>query len=246
LRIADLASRLPSEISGGQQQRVALARALARDPHALLLDEPFSAVDAPTRQNLYEALSELREAVSLPIVLVTHDLNEAIRLGDRITVIDHGKSLQTSDPHHLLDKPRNARVAELVGSPNLFEGLYDEGRLSWGKRGLILSVKDKGKIKKPTEVAWVIPSHSIEIVDSEEQANSYKNNLIDCQVSRVRQLGQIAVVYWQVKDCDDQIIWQASASELRRLGIEVGAQKKIYLDPEQIHIMPIKFHLKNT
>lgn len=246
LRIADLANRLPHQISGGQQQRVALARALARDPHALLLDEPFSAVDAPTRQNLYEALSELRQAVSLPIILVTHDLNEAIRLGDQITVIDQGKSLQTSDPHHLLDKPRNARVAELVGSPNLFEGLYDQGRLSWGKRGLSLSIKDKGKIKKPTEVAWVIPSHSIEILNSEEQVDTCKINLIDCTVARVRQLGQIAVVYWQVNDCDDQIVWQASSSELRRLGIEVGAQKKIYLDPEQIHIMPIKFHLKNT
>jgi len=173
-------------------------------------------------------------------------LNEAIRLGDQITVIDHGKSLQTSDPHHLIDKPRNARVAELVGSPNLFEGLYEQGRLSWGQQGLQLSVKDKGKIKKPTEVAWVIPSHSIEVLDSDEEANSYKINLIDCEVSRVRQLGQMAVVYWQVKDCDDHIIWQASSSELRRLGIEVGAQKKIYLDPEQIHIMPIKFHLKNT
>ena len=118
-----MANRYPHEISGGQQQRVALARSLARDPKLLLLDEPFSAVDAPTRQNLYEALSELRQAVSLPIILVTHDLNEAIRLGDKITVIDNGTSLQTSPPQQLLDKPRNARVAELVGSPNLFKGI---------------------------------------------------------------------------------------------------------------------------
>jgi molybdate transport system ATP-binding protein len=245
LRIADLANRYPHEISGGQQQRVALARALARDPQALLLDEPFSAVDAPTRQNLYEALSELRQAVSLPIVLVTHDLNEAIRLGDRITVIDNGKSLQTSTPQHLLDKPRNARVAALVGSPNLFEGVFENGQLSWGNRGLNLSIKDKGKIKKPTEVAWVIPSHSIEVLDDLTATDSCKINLIDCQVARVRQLGQIAVVYWQVKNCDDQIIWQASSSELRRLGIAMGVEKKIYLDPEQIHIMPIKFHLNH-
>ena len=245
LRIADLADRLPHQISGGQQQRVALARALARDPQALLLDEPFSAVDAPTRQNLYEALSELRQAVSLPIVLVTHDLNEAIRLGDRITVIDNGKSLQTSTPHHLLDKPRNARVAALVGSPNLFEGVFEKGQLSWGQSGLTLEVKDKGKIKKPTEVAWVIPSHSIEVLDHVTPTDSCKINLIDCQVSRVRQLGQIAVVYWQVKNCKDQIIWQASSSELRRLGIAVGVEKKIYLDPQQIHIMPIKFHLNH-
>jgi molybdate transport system ATP-binding protein len=245
LRISDLAHRYPHQISGGQQQRVALARALARDPQALLLDEPFSAVDAPTRQNLYEALSELRQAVSLPIVLVTHDLNEAVRLGDHITVIDNGKSLQTSTPQHLLDKPRNARVAALVGSPNLFEGVFENGQLTWGQRGLSLSIKDKGKIKKPTEVAWVIPSHSIEILDTSVTSDSCKINLIDCQVSRVRQLGQIAVVYWQVKQCDDQIIWQASSSELRRLGIAVGVEKKIYLDPEQIHIMPIKFHLNN-
>jgi len=239
LRIADLADRYPHEISGGQQQRVALARALARDPQVLLLDEPFSAVDAPTRQNLYEALSELRQAVSLPIILVTHDLNEAIRLGDKITVIDNGVSLQTSAPQQLLDKPRNARVAELVGSPNLFQGVFESGTLSWGHAGLKLLVKDKGKIKKPTDVAWVIPSHSIEVISSEQDINSYKNNLIDCEVIRVRQLGQIAVVYWQVKGCDDQIVWQASANELRRLGITVGAHKKIYLDSDQIHIMPI-------
>ena len=239
LRIADLANRYPHEISGGQQQRVALARALARDPQVLLLDEPFSAVDAPTRQNLYEALSELRQAVSLPIILVTHDLNEAIRLGDKITVIDNGTSLQTSPPQQLLDKPRNARVAELVGSPNLFKGIFNAGQLSWGNKNLQLTVKDKGKIKKEIEVAWVIPSHSIEVVDDKQNTNSYKNNLIDCEVIRVRQLGQIAVVYWQVTECDDQIVWQASANELRRLGIVVGANKKIYLDPDQIHIMPV-------
>ncbi|MFM8761067.1 MAG: ABC transporter ATP-binding protein [Polynucleobacter victoriensis] len=239
LRIADLANRYPHEISGGQQQRVALARALARDPKLLLLDEPFSAVDAPTRQNLYEALSELRQAVSLPIILVTHDLNEAIRLGDKITVIDNGVSLQTSAPQQLLDKPRNARVAELVGSPNLFRGIFESGVLSWGQAGLKLFVKDKGKIKKPTDVAWVIPSHSIEVINSDQDTHSYKNNLIDCEVIRVRQLGQIAVIYWQVKGCDDQIVWQASSNELKRLGITVGAHKKIYLDPDQIHIMPI-------
>jgi molybdate transport system ATP-binding protein len=239
LRIADLANRYPHEISGGQQQRVALARALARDPKLLLLDEPFSAVDAPTRQNLYEALSELRQAVSLPIILVTHDLNEAIRLGDKITVIDNGTSLQTSSPQQLLDKPRNARVAELVGSPNLFHGIFELGTLSWGSGDLKLSVKDKGKIKNPTDVAWVIPSHSIEVIHTDQDAHSYKNNLIDCEVIRVRQLGQIAVIYWQVKGCDDQIVWQASSNELRRLGIKVGVHKKIYLDPDQIHIMPI-------
>ena len=241
LGVASLANRYPSEISGGQQQRVALARALIRQPDVLLLDEPFSAVDAPTRQKLYESISELRQMISLPILLVTHDLNEAVRLADQITVIDAGLSLQTAAPQHLLDKPRNARIAELVGSPNLFHGEFDRGRLCWANSAIELITTDKGKIKNKTAVAWTIPSHSIEIVEP-SQADTYANNLIDCRTVKVRQLGQVAVVYWQVVGSEDELVWQASASELRRLRIEQGSLQKIYLNPHSIHIMPIYGH----
>ena len=75
--ISELAKRMPNQLSGGQQQRVALARALARQPKILLLDEPFSAIDAPTRQSLYKTLADLRKDLNIPILLVTHDLREA-------------------------------------------------------------------------------------------------------------------------------------------------------------------------
>ena len=88
LGLDGLEHRLPSELSGGQQQRVALARALARNPAVLLLDEPFSAVDAPSRTRLYRELANLRSSVSTPMVLVTHDLNEARRLADRVVILD--------------------------------------------------------------------------------------------------------------------------------------------------------------
>ena len=241
LGVASLANRYPSQISGGQQQRVALARALIRQPDVLLLDEPFSAVDAPTRQKLYESISELRQMINLPILLVTHDLNEAVRLADQITVIDAGLSLQTAAPQHLLDKPRNARIAELVGSPNLFHGEFDKGRLLWANSAIELITTDKGKIKNKTAVAWTIPSHSIEIVEP-TQVHTYAKNLIDCKTVKVRQLGQVAVVYWQVIGSEDELVWQASASELRRLGIQQGSLQKIYLNPNSIHIMPIYGH----
>ena len=241
LGVASLANRHPSQISGGQQQRVALARALIREPDVLLLDEPFSAVDAPTRQKLYESISELRQMINLPILLVTHDLNEAVRLADQITVIDSGHSLQTAPPQRLLDKPRNARIAELVGSPNLFHGEFEKGRLHWAHSTIELVTTDKGKIKNRTEVAWTIPSHSIEIVES-AQAHTYANNLIDCKTVKIRQLGQVAVVYWQVVGSEDELVWQASASELRRLGIAEGNLQTIYLNPNSIHIMPIYGH----
>ncbi|HQR19692.1 MAG TPA: molybdenum ABC transporter ATP-binding protein [Burkholderiaceae bacterium] len=109
MRLEELADRRPAQMSGGQRQRVALARALAREPQALLLDEPFSAVDQAARQDLYQELAELRSGLAIPIVLVTHDLQEAQRLADRLVVIDRGKVLAAGDIDDLLARPEIAR-----------------------------------------------------------------------------------------------------------------------------------------
>lgn len=116
--------RKPSQLSGGQQQRVALARALAREPGVLLLDEPFSAVDQLSRQGLYELLAELKQELLIPIVLVTHDLQEARLLADQIAVMDGGKILQQADPMQVYRAPVSARVADLVGIRNRFHGRW--------------------------------------------------------------------------------------------------------------------------
>jgi len=116
--------RRPAELSGGQQQRVAMARALARQPRLLLLDEPFAAVDQMTRQGLYRLLADLRRELAIPIVLVTHDLHEARLLADRLVVLDQGRVLQEGTPEAIHRAPRNARVADLVGLQNRFEGVW--------------------------------------------------------------------------------------------------------------------------
>ncbi len=116
--------RRPAELSGGQQQRVAMARALARQPRLLLLDEPFAAVDQMTRQGLYRLLADLRRELAIPIVLVTHDLHEARLLADRLVVLDQGRVLQEGSPAAIHRAPRNARVADLVGLQNRFEGVW--------------------------------------------------------------------------------------------------------------------------
>jgi molybdate transport system ATP-binding protein len=110
-----LHQRRPSELSGGQQQRVALARALARQPQVLLLDEPFSAVDQPTRQGLYTVLAELRRRLNIPMVLVTHDLREARLLADKLVVMDEGRILQSGTPYEIDQAPCSQRVTDLVG-----------------------------------------------------------------------------------------------------------------------------------
>ncbi len=119
VRLQGLENRRPASLSGGEQQRVAVARALAREPAVLLLDEPFSAVDRRTRRKLHAELAELRKAVNIPIVLVTHDLEEAVSLADRMTVLDGGETLQTGKPSELVNAPASARVADALDLSNV-------------------------------------------------------------------------------------------------------------------------------
>ena len=109
--------RYPSELSGGQNQRVGVARALAADPTALLMDEPFSAVDPIVRVRLQDEFLRLQRTVRKTIVFVTHDLDEAVRLADRVVVLsEHGTLEQFATPAELLSQPVNAFVREFIGT----------------------------------------------------------------------------------------------------------------------------------
>lgn len=110
-----LGARYPAELSGGQQQRVALARALARDPHVLLLDEPFSAVDQPTRRALHALLAEIRAASAMPIIFVSHDVEDAGRSADRICFLQNGAVIEEGATRAILDDPTSALVQWLNG-----------------------------------------------------------------------------------------------------------------------------------
>jgi osmoprotectant transport system ATP-binding protein len=111
------ANRYPHELSGGQRQRVGVARALAADPLVLLMDEPFSAVDPIVRGRLQEEFLRLQATVRKTIVLVTHDIDEAVRLGDRIAVLaEGGRLMQFATPAELLSNPASDAVSEFVGS----------------------------------------------------------------------------------------------------------------------------------
>jgi molybdate transport system ATP-binding protein len=156
LGLATLSQRRPSQLSGGQQQRVALARALVRVmprptadatptpqalPGVLLLDEPFSAVDAPTRQTLYRELAALRQKVSVPMVLVTHDLAEARRLADRVVIVDAGQTLQTGEP------------ARVFASP-LLQGPRRLGPLALDRCGSIRHRSGLGGVRQKQDRRW--------------------------------------------------------------------------------------------
>jgi molybdate transport system ATP-binding protein len=126
-RISSLAQELPGALSGGERQRVALARALARDPGVLLLDEPLSALDAHTRSSVRGELREMLIAIRLPTILVTHDIEDAATLADRVAVMVDGRLLQVDVPSELIARPRDPFVATFTGA-NVLRGVAEPGR----------------------------------------------------------------------------------------------------------------------
>ncbi len=110
----EMAARYPSELSGGQQQRVGIARALAASPRILLMDEPFGALDEITRQTMQDEILRLQKELKLTIVFITHDIREAMKLGDRMLVMEQGKVRQLDTPERIRLNPADAFVRELV------------------------------------------------------------------------------------------------------------------------------------
>ncbi|MCW3480126.1 ABC transporter ATP-binding protein [Neisseriaceae bacterium JH1-16] len=126
---ASFADRAPQQLSGGQQQRVALARALAPSPALVLLDEPFSALDASLRVETRQAVADALTAAGATTLLVTHDQAEALAMGDQVAVLWEGRLLQVATPEMLYRQPANAELARFVGDAVLLPGMADDGQV---------------------------------------------------------------------------------------------------------------------
>jgi osmoprotectant transport system ATP-binding protein len=116
--------RYPAELSGGQQQRVGVARAMAADPPIMLMDEPFGAVDPITRERLQDEFLSIQQNIKKTIVFVTHDINEAIKMGDKIAILKQGGFLAQYDtPENILSNPNSEFVASFVGNDRILKRL---------------------------------------------------------------------------------------------------------------------------
>ena len=127
VQLTALGGRRIDQLSGGQRQRVALARAIAVTPRVLLLDEPLTALDAKLRESLRVDIDALLRRAGITAIYVTHDQAEAMALGDRIVVMDHGEIVQIGTPTEIYHRPANAFVADFVGSVNRLEGVLEGG-----------------------------------------------------------------------------------------------------------------------
>lgn len=237
-----LPDRLPMHLSGGQRQRVALARALAREPSVLLLDEPFSAVDRETRERLYLELARLKEQLLCPVIMVTHDLNEALLLADSMILISQGQMLQQGAPFEVLSRPRNEAVARQMGLRNIFDGevvFQDRTKdITWLKFGEQLIASDFGKDRSVgCSVRWVIPNQGIRFnaITNGRLCRSF--NKLDVTIDSLLVMGELVRVVCYVTGTKLLLNTEVSLHLAQKLGLTKGMQTTVALKSEQIHIL---------
>lgn len=231
-QLRGLEERYPWELSGGQQQRVALARAMVTQPQLLLLDEPFSALDAGLRRSLRQELRIALARRPVPVVLVTHDREEALSMGDNVQVIDGGRTIARGFPIDVLGQPGQTAVARLVGVENLFRMKVEsrhpkDGTMRLSREGNDLPVVleaplDDGPLDDRA-ADWVtvgIRASDI-ILSSDEPVGSSARNRLPGTVSRIeaRPPGYLIEL-----DCGIPLNCQVTGASLDEMGIRPGQQ----------------------
>jgi molybdenum ABC transporter ATP-binding protein len=211
-RIAHLAEARPGSLSGGERQRVALARALARDPAVLLLDEPLSALDAHTKVEVRAELQELLYALRIPVLLVTHDFEDAAALSDTVGVIVDGRLLQLGTPRELVARPADPFVASFTGA-NLLHGIAEVGDGATRVRladGTLIASAESGT------GAVVLAVYPWDVTVSTEPPHDSAMNVVRAPIASIAELGS------RVRVSIGPLSAEITAESLQRLGLRIG------------------------
>ncbi|WP_235282916.1 ABC transporter ATP-binding protein [Methanosarcina sp. 1.H.T.1A.1] len=194
LHIEELETRYPSQLSGGQKQRVALARALAPKPELLLLDEPFSALDRVIRTELAEKIKHLQKKIGIPLLFITHSLDEAFLLADRILILYRGEVQQFGTPEEIFYNPKNMHVAELVGMSNIFSDAWVEEQVEGHNAGPKCTVLKSGgmritvkplSLKEGDKVSWGIHPENITLLLPDSGSEDQDENIYPAYVHSI-------------------------------------------------------------
>jgi len=229
LGIEALLARRPATLSGGEQQRVALARALVTRPRLLLLDEPLSAVDAGARESLRALLGGLREHFPATVVHVTHDLQEAMVLGDRCGVLIDGRLEQIGRPADVLRRPQTEAVARFTGGRNIFRGTACRTAIGSSVRVdeavLASSTQREGEVQvlvRPEEVRMAAPA-----------GRAVGDNVVAGRIVAVTDLGTVTQV---TVEGHLPLITLLARRELREAALGVGDEVLLSFDADAVHL----------
>jgi ABC-type sulfate/molybdate transport systems ATPase subunit/ABC-type sulfate transport system permease component len=222
LHLDGLQDRYPDQISGGQRQRVAMAQALCRSPELLLLDEPFSALDAPVRLELRRELRRLQHDTGLATVLVTHDPEEAAFLADEVIVISDGRALQSGSTRDLFTRPSSPEVARLLGVANLHRAVVDSD--GWIDAEGVRIAASTGELAPATPVLWSIRPERVTLLDTGGLPGSF----ID-----IADVGTAVDLFISIATG-----LEIHARTTERGGFEVGSPCRLELPNEAISVWP--------
>lgn len=224
----------PRELSGGQQQRVALARAVAPRPQLLLLDEPLSALDAPTRLQLRGELRSLLKQLALPSIIVTHDWAEALTLGDVMAVLSEGTMLQMGAPQDVFSRPANAEVARVVGIETVVQGTLVDARegLATVRVGDVALTAVASAAVGPN-VFVCIRAEDVTVEPTGAGGTSARNHL-QGKVSAVASLGALARI---TIECGFPLTAVITRSALTELGLAVGTSVRAAFKAGSVHLV---------
>ncbi len=219
-------ARLPSELSGGQQQRVAVARSLVLEPAVLLFDEPLSNLDAKLRRRVREEIRELQQSLSLTVIYVTHDQEEALAVSDRVIVMEAGRIAQQGTPHELYEAPKSRFLADFIGDANLVDGelTVDARGATFSAGGIAAAVHANGATAGPATLA--VRPQRLRVVDAAQGA-------LPGVCKRVAYLGS-RMEYVVATAWGELLVFEADARAPRRRDDAVG----IAFDQDAVILLP--------
>ncbi|MCX7855290.1 MAG: tungstate ABC transporter ATP-binding protein WtpC [Anaerolineae bacterium] len=238
LSIQHLLQRKPGTLSGGEAQRVALARALAIEPSILLLDEPLSALDPQTREDLQRELARVHRELSTTTVHVTHDFEEAVALADRIAVMNQGQIVQVGSPEEIFRRPESEFVARFVGVRNIFRGEVFPG--DGGYRWFVLGDSERQgmRIAVLTDLSGSVHAsiRPEDIVLSQEPLHSSMRNSFRGRVVGILDRGALVYVTVRVPPEGPEFVCAVTWPSVEEMGLQEGREVYIAFKASAVHV----------
>lgn len=233
--VLHLKDRQAKQLSGGEAQRVSLARAFSLQPEVLLLDEPFGSLDAPTRSSLLADLHHTLKEVKVTTIFITHDLNEALTLGDRVAILLGGRLRQTGSPEQVFAAPSDEEVAAFVGVETILPGKVTfslDGRLVLDVKGYLLEAIGAQQVGQ--EVFFCLRPEDITLWPSSEMPVSSARNRIPGKILEFRPQGPLVQV---VVDCNFPLVALITRASKDEMGLSIGQPVMASFKASAVHLI---------